>query len=157
MTFYQRIFGTGPRGLLISLILLIACIKYEHTIGLPQIHSSNTWGTILFGISIFLTLALVLWSVKSLSPQDRGRVLVTRGAFQYFRHPLYAAFLLFFNFGLAIYLNNYLYLLWAFLQHPVWHLNIMKEEKMVEKIFGENYTHYCHRTGRFIPKFWHKP
>ena len=152
MNGYQRIFGTGPRGLAISVLLLFATFKFEQKAGLPKIHSSEMFGLVVFVISIILTLALVFWSTKSLSPDDRGKVLVTRGAFRYFRHPLYAAFLNFFDFGLAILLNNYLFLIWAVLQHPIWHLNVMKEEQMVGKIFGEEYKKYCKETGRFFPK-----
>lgn len=152
MNSYQRIFGTGPRGLLVSTLLLLLSYKFEGIAGLPEIHSSKVLGISVFSSSIVLTLALLIWSVRSLSPTDRGRKLITSGAFRFFRHPLYAAFLSFFNFGLAILLNNYIYLVWALLQHIVWHLNVLKEEQMVEGIFKEEYEEYCKNTGRFFPK-----
>lgn len=124
MNGYQRIFGTGPRGLAISVILLLACFNFEQTAGLPQIHNSAEFGISSFALAIVLTLVLVIWSIGSLLPEERGRIFITSGAFRYFRHPLYAAFLTFFNFGLALYLNNYLFLIWAVIGLPkLDHLN----------------------------------
>jgi protein-S-isoprenylcysteine O-methyltransferase Ste14 len=72
--------------------------------------------------------------------------------FKYVRHPLYAAFLDFFDFGLAVLLNNWIYIIWAVLLHPVWHLLINKEEEDLKKIFPGEYEEYCKNTGRFIPR-----
>ena len=49
-------------------------------------------------------------------------------------------------------MNNYLFLIWAVLQHPIWHLNVMKEEQLVVNVFGDEYKKYCEKTGRFFPK-----
>ena len=154
MNNFQRIFGTGPRGLLVSLILLAITYFLEPVVGLPQIHSSYMFGVIIFSFSIVLTSLVIVWSTKSLHPNQRGRDLITSGAFKYFRHPLYAAFLIFFNLGLALFLNNYVYVIWAILQHVVWHINMIGEERLMNKIFPEKYRQYCTKTGRFIPIFW---
>lgn len=150
----QRIFGTGPRGLVISVTLLIIAFLSKPYIDLPKIHGNKVVGITVFCIAIALTIWLIIWSAKSLHPNQRGRELVTTGAFRFFRHPLYAAFLTFLNFGLSIFLDNYIFVIWAILQHPVWHLNIIKEEKMIAAIFQEDYEEYCRRTGRFIPRIW---
>jgi protein-S-isoprenylcysteine O-methyltransferase Ste14 len=152
MNSYQRIFGTGPRGMLASLVLLVLACYIEPVIGLPSIHGNAYFGYSIFALSVVLTVSLVVWSVKSLPPADRGRKLVTDGAFKYFRHPLYAAFLLFFNFGLAIFLDNWIYIIWAVVQHPLWHLNMESEEVLVRRVFGDEYDRYCAITGRFFPK-----
>ncbi|NNL76693.1 MAG: isoprenylcysteine carboxylmethyltransferase family protein [Desulfobacterales bacterium] len=154
MNNFQRIFGTGPRGLLFSLTLLFLTYLLEPVVGLPQIHSSYSFGVIIFGFSIVLTFIVIVWSTKSLHPNQRGRELITSGAFKYFRHPLYAAFLIFFNLGLALFLNNYVYVIWAILQHVVWHINIIGEERLMNNTFPEKYRQYCKKTGRFIPIFW---
>jgi hypothetical protein len=54
------------------------------------------------------------------------------------RHPLCAAFLSMFNFGLAIHLNGYIYILWAVLLHPVWHYVIRYEEQLMIDTFGKS-------------------
>ena len=103
-------------------------------------------------LSILITIALVVWSLKSLPARDRGNRLCTDGAFKYVRHPLYAAFLSVFNFGLAIYLNSYIFVLWALLLHPLWHWVVRYEERLMIEIFGDEYAEYQKRTGRFFPK-----
>ncbi len=154
MNSYQRIFGTGPRGAVISVALLVLTGYLEPVLALPVIHGRDYVGGVVFIVSIILTIGLIGWSVKSLPPNERGRKLVTEGAFKWFRHPLYGAFLLFFNFGLALLLDNWIYLLWAVLQFPVWHLNIAGEEALVRDAFGEEYDNYCRVTGRFFPRIY---
>ena len=154
MKTYDRIFGAGPRGFLISLVALIVTWQLESLVGLPVIYDGVLvrWG--LFLITLIATLLLVIWSFWSLPPATRGKELITTGAFKYFRHPLYAAFLLFFNFGLAILLNNWIYVFWAFALHGIWHLNITKEEELMKQEFPKEYTEYCAKTGRFVPRLW---
>ena len=93
-----------------------------------------------------------MWSVKSLPPAARGKDLVTTGPFRYLRHPLYAALLSCFNFGLAVILNNWIYIVWAVLLHGVWHWNIRSEEELMNQAFPKDYPEYCKVTGRFIPR-----
>ncbi|MDM8520609.1 methyltransferase [Anaerolineales bacterium HSG6] len=152
MNSYQRIFGTGPRGTIISIALLGVAYWLKPVLGLPSIIKNKLLRYSLFGALLALTVAVISWSVRSLPPTDRGRNLVTNGAFHYFRHPLYGAFLTFFNFGLAILLNNWIYVLWATAQHPVWHWNIRGEEALMRQYFPDEYDNYCQQTGRFVPR-----
>lgn len=153
MNNYQRIFGSGPIGLLVSLFLLIISIFLESYFPHLQITGSYFLRYYIFiGLSI-ITVLIIVWSIKSLPPGDRGNKLITTGAFKYFRHPLYGAFLSFFNFGLAIFLNNWIYILWAIIQHPVWHWIINGEEELMQKEFPDEYKIYSLKTGRFFPRF----
>jgi len=149
---FQRIFGTGPRGLALSLATLAVAWGLSSLLGDPAIHGDGKLGTGLLIVSAVATTAGMIWSLKSLPPGSRGRKLVTHGAFRYVRHPLYAAFLLSFDFGLAFYLDNWIYVLWALGQFPLWHANVVEEERLMHKVFGQAYVAYCERTGRFIPK-----
>jgi len=154
MNTYERIFGAGPRGFLISLVLLAGAWKLEPLVGLPTIHDNPSVRWSLFLIALIATLLLLVWGIRSLPPTTRGKVLVTSGAFKYLRHPLYAAFLLFFNFGLAILINNWIYIVWAIVLHGVWHLNIRSEEELMKQEFPQEYVEYCATTGRFVPRSW---
>ena len=119
---------------------------------LPQIFSNFV---IAKGLSIFFSIVFIIiffWSIKSLPRAERDKTLFTKGAYNYFRNVIYAAFLSAFNFGLALFLNNYIYLIWAILLHPIWHLIISQEEKLLIEIFGNDYSVYQTSTGRFIPK-----
>ena len=139
---------------LISVVLLVVAYFIKTTLGFPKIHGNCLLGLSMFIVSIIMTVILIVWSASSLRPRQRGRELITGGAFRYFRHPLYAAFLTFFNFGLSFYLDNYIYIIWAVLQHLVWHVNVTSEEKMISNLFPEDYREYSNKTGRFIPRFW---
>jgi protein-S-isoprenylcysteine O-methyltransferase Ste14 len=153
MNTYEKIFGTGPRGLFISVSLLAVFAFVEKSFPTLLITNSNFLRYSVFGGLSILTVVLIIWSIKSLPPSYRGNKLITIGAFKYFRHPLYAAFLIFFNFGLAIFLNNWIYIFWALAQHPIWHWNIKGEEKLMGKEFPNEYEKYSQKTGRFFPRF----
>jgi len=154
MKSYERIFGSGPRGATISTILFLVAYFLEDQIGFSQIFTNNIIRYSIFIIFSILGIALVVWSLISLPVKERGRSLVATGAFKFFRHPLYAAFLIFLNVGFAFLLNNWVYLCWAVLMFPIWSLNIRSEEKLMKNTFGKEYEAYCSKTWRFIPKIW---
>jgi protein-S-isoprenylcysteine O-methyltransferase Ste14 len=149
---YHRIFGVGPTGLLLSALLLLVAYFLEDGFAHLEINSNDLWRWSVFTGLCVVSGSIMLWSILSLPITDRGKRLTTTGAFRYFRHPLYGAFLSFFNFGLAVLLNNWIYILWAVIQHPVWHWLIRYEEKLMEKRFPGEYEKYASRTGRFFPR-----
>jgi len=149
-----KIFGSGPAGLLISLALLFIAYRLNAHLEPAPLSDSQILLDSLLLASVLLTLAVVIWSLKSLPPSQRGSKLSTRGAFKYVRHPLYAAFLSIFNFGLAVYLNSYIFVLWAAILHPVWHYVVRYEERLMVDIFGQSYVEYQRKTGRFFPRLW---
>ena len=151
---YQRIFGAGPLGTLISVLLLIVSAWLADGYESLQIMVNDGLRFTLFALLSSVTVLIILWSIRSLPPGKRGNSLVTTGAFRHFRHPLYGAFLSFFNFGFAVLLNNWIYIAWALVQHPVWHWAIRGEEEMMERAFPGDYARYAARTGRFFPRLW---
>jgi len=157
MTRYARHFGAGPRGLIISYALLAVAWRLESVVGLPQITSIASVRSYALATGVVGALGLAGWGLRSLPPGERGVALVTTGAYKYLRHPVYASLLSSFHFGLAVYLNNWIYVVWAVLLHGLWHWNIRSEEALMVQAFGEQYTEYCRRTGRFFPRFWAWP
>ena len=151
-TTVQRIFGSGPVGLVTSLVLLFLAGWINTQIDLPSLSDNQFLLNALFIATGCVTLVIIVWSFRSLPAADRGNKLCTSGAFRYVRHPLYAAFLSVFNFGLAIWLNSYVFVLWALLLHPVWHYLVRDEEQMMIDTFGETYSEYQKKTGRFFPR-----
>lgn len=149
---FRKTFGSGPVGVIVSLILLFIAYLITRQFSVPRISDNQALLDILFIASIVLTLVIIAWSLRSLPAADRGNRLCTSGAFRYVRHPLYAAFLSVFNFGFAIWLNSYVYLAWALLLHPVWHCLVRDEERMMVATFGDAYREYQERTGRFFPR-----
>jgi protein-S-isoprenylcysteine O-methyltransferase Ste14 len=149
---YQRIFGVGPVGTLISLVLLGMAAGLRQQLHLPSLELSFPPRLAVLVIASCGAAAIIVWSVRSLPVDSRGRELCTRGAFSVFRHPLYAAFLSVFNFGFALFLNHSVFLFWAVALHPLWHWLVRREERLMVDGFGEEYEHYAERTGRFFPR-----
>jgi len=153
---FQKTFGSGPIGVVVSLILLFIAFLINRQFYLPLIPDNPLLLDSIFVAAVVLTLIIIAWSLRSLPAADRGNRLCTSGAFRYVRHPLYAAFLSVFNFGLAIWLNSYVYLVWALLLHPVWQYLVLDEERMMIATFGDAYREYEKRTGRFFPRLTRK-
>jgi len=152
MKTYDRLFGSGPRGALIGALLFIPVYLGEDIVALPEITGNDTFRYTFFVLLSLISFLVIIWSLKSLPPKERGMTLVTSGAFKYFRHPLYGAYVSFFNFGFAVLMNNWIYMIWALGMIPVWHWNIRREEELMRKEFGQEYVDYCARTGRFFVK-----
>jgi protein-S-isoprenylcysteine O-methyltransferase Ste14 len=151
-TRFSKVFGSGPAGLSISVILFYSAFLINKRIDLPPLSQNRFLLNGLASVFCLLALMVIVWSFQSLPASDRGNKLCTKGVFRYVRHPLYAAFLSLFAFGLAVYLNSFIYILWALLLHPIWHFVIRYEEKLMIDIFGEQYREYQKITGRFFPK-----
>ena len=152
MTSYQRIFGTGPRGTIVCVITFAITFVLNDRLDPPPLHGSATLGIAALLIGVVMAVAIAASSLASLPPGARGKELVTAGAFRWVRHPLYAALLGPFDFGLALYMDGWPYLVWALLQYPIWHWNIAAEERLMHNEFGETWAEYCKKTGRFLPK-----
>ena len=148
----KKIFGIGPRGAAISLFLLAVFVwadsMIQGAIVLGYAGLLKTTGIVL----VILGLGLHFWSFSTLRIWWVDDRLCTRGPFQHFRHPMYAAWITFICPGLALYLNSWLYLLWILSLHLLWHQLVKTEEIVMIDRFGDIYRDYAQRTGRFFPK-----
>lgn len=154
MNEYQRVFGTGPRGLAISLALGGLAYLVAPVAPLPPAVTGDAVRGGVLAVAVILAGALGFWGVRFLPPSGRGCTLVTAGAYRFFRHPLYASLLTFFNFGLAVWLGDWIFVAWAVLLHPIWHWNVRAEERLMRDRFGEAYDAYAASTGRFFPRIF---
>ena len=104
-----------------------------------------------------LKAVLLIWTLRSLGPNltdtvvtRRAHTLVTRGPYQWVRHPFYDCMALFMV-GTALMMAN-----WFVMAAGVIGFSILaarsrtEEEKLLER-FGEPYRAYRASTGRFIP------
>ena len=81
--------------------------------------------------------------------RGHGR-LVTEGAFQYSRNPIYLGGMVFF-FGLAILLGSLVGFIFPAIMFLLVHfLYIPNEEKELKTMFGEEYLDYMKRVRRWI-------
>lgn len=89
------------------------------------------------------------WSV-SLEIREEHH-LVTNGIYNYVRHPMYSAIFLW-TICQGLLLQNYIAGLSGFLGFGLLYLfRVGREEKMMEKEFGEQYMEYKKNTKRLIP------
>jgi protein-S-isoprenylcysteine O-methyltransferase Ste14 len=123
-------------------------------LGRPPILADPTPLRYAAGVLFVLGLGLHIWTMRTLRNWWQEGRLCTRGPFKYLRHPMYAAWISFISLGFALAMNSWIILLWYFLLHPLWHVLVRKEEKMVEVIFGDEYRRYSKGTGRFVPRLF---
>jgi len=112
------------------------------------------------GALIFAGSGMLIWKTQkdlgrnwtpSLAFRE-GHYLVTDGIFQYLRHPMYAAHLLW---GLAqmLMLHNWIagfaYLVVII---PRTLVRIQHEERIMLEKFGDEYRHYLEKTGGLLPR-----
>lgn len=150
----QRVFGVGPFGSVLSVALLFLAVLLARATPGGWMAVSDNARVVALNVGAVGAFALIWWSLRTLKPKQRGHVLCTTGPFRFVRHPLYASFLSWFNFGFAIYLGHWAFLAWALALHPVWHRVIRKEERVMEDQFGQAWRDYAARTGRFFPRLW---
>ena len=91
------------------------------------------------------------WNVPGTVKKDQ--VLVTKGAYRWFRHPMYTSFALI---ALAYWListNGFI----ALIGLIYWIIVVSKvstEEAVLIEEFGDAYREYMKHTGRFLPRVW---
>ena len=148
----RRLFGIGPVGASLSLLLLAAAMSIDRMLGHPKM---LPYGSLMKGISVVLVLAglgLSFWTMYTLRNWWVKNRLCTRGPFRWFRHPMYAGWITFVSLGAALYSNSWTLLLWVISLHLLWHRLVRREEKMMVEHFPQEYPSYATRTGRFIPR-----
>jgi protein-S-isoprenylcysteine O-methyltransferase Ste14 len=82
-----------------------------------------------------------------------GHSLITRGLYQYIRHPMYASQWLY-VIAQPLLLHNWIAGLGGLLLFlPLYVLRVPAEEQMMVDGFGEEYRAYMLRTGRVLPRW----
>lgn len=150
----QRVFGVGPLGSVLSVALLFLAVLLARATPGGWMPVSEDTRVIALNVGVVGAFLLVWWSLRTLKPSQRGHVLCTTGPFRFVRHPLYASFLSWFDFGFAIYLGHWAFVAWALALHPLWHWVIRKEEQIMTEQFGKAWRDYAARTGRFFPRIF---
>jgi len=154
---FQKFFGVGPMGAVVSLVLLTIAVWVDRVLGLPAILANPAPIKVVGVVLVVIGLGLHFWSMLTLRNWWGKDELCIMGPFKWFRHPMYAAWITFVLPAAALYLNSWIILLFVILLHPVWHQLVIGEEKMMLEKFKNEYGIYAARTGRFFPRIGRHP
>jgi protein-S-isoprenylcysteine O-methyltransferase Ste14 len=105
---------------------------------------------IALAVTLVCAVCLSLSGHRVVSHEHPPTGVVSGGAFQYVRHPLYLASLLFY-FGLVISTFCLFSFLFLFLMFFFYDYIASYEERILEERYGEDYLVYKERTGKWIP------
>jgi protein-S-isoprenylcysteine O-methyltransferase Ste14 len=114
-------------------------------------------GIVIGAVMVIVGLLVIYWSWKTMAahgehpePGVATKTLVVTGPFKRTRNPIYSGFLLIAA-GMAIALNAMAMLIAVFFGvAALTALVIRREEAYLEGEFGEIYTKYANRTGRWL-------
>lgn len=138
----------------IYLTALIAGLLLQHWA--PRAMLPQQWadplalGFLLLGLLGFVAVAAFRRAGTSPNPYKPSSQLVTTGLYRWSRNPMYVGFTLLYLAG-ACFTNN----LWMFLFLPIVLLImlygvILREERYLERRFGDEYRQYMKQTRRWV-------
>lgn len=102
-------------------------------------------GDIIFGIAVFNMKD----SWRAGIPTEENTALVTTGIYRYSRNPAFLGFYFLYISVLLIYFNPIL-LVATCITIIVFHLQVLQEEKYLQKVFGEEYLSYKRKVFRYL-------
>lgn len=149
----QKIFGVGPLGALLSLMLLALLWFCDGLAGRPAITAHPGFLQAAALVFVLAGAALHVWSLVTLRNWWQNDRLCTRGPFRFVRHPMYTAWITLIAAGAALWCNSWIMLAGPIVLHLLWHWLVPWEEKLMAAVFDEAYHDYAARTGRFLPRW----
>ena len=148
---YKRLWNVGPPGLITSLLLIYLTLQYEAAFNIKKYETGHMWVDILFFLVFLEMLLILLWTLFSLPPKNRGKNLSTRGIYSFIRHPIYTVIIFHINILTSLCVGSYLLLFLVPIQYLLWSKMVVKEEEYLVGIFGQEYIDYMSNVSRFIP------
>lgn len=107
-------------------------------------------GVAAIGVSVFIVAMITMRdSWRAGIPEKDKTELVTTGIYRISRNPAFLGFDLMYI-GVLIAYFNYMHLAFVVFAVVMLHLQILQEEKFLTTTFGEKYTKYKKRTGRYF-------
>ena len=150
---YRRIFGSGPSGIFITILMWIIAIQISYYFSIPMMRISPLFRNILIILFTIDATILIVWSLIVLPPATRGKIFIFKGPYQYVRHPLYAAFIWSGTGIISMIYKSWLLLIFIIPIHIFWVWHIQKEEEFLINKFGVDYENYMIKVPQFFPKY----
>ncbi len=104
---------------------------------------------------LLLLVGIPLWVLSAATivedyEQDK---LITRSVYGRFRHPLYAAFVIFIIPALSLFVQSWLALTIPIAMYTIFRSLIGEEDAYLERRFGKTYRHYRDHVNAVFPTF----
>lgn len=157
---YQKLFGVGPLGFCIGVVLFGLLWFLDRTLHHAKILPKPGALQIIGITLIILWILWHAWSIRTISRWWRNDQLCTTGPYRFVRHPIYAGGVLLGAIGISLLCNSWIILPLPVFMFIAFSILVRKEEAMMVEVFGEEYQRYAAHTGRLFPKsyrVWHYP
>ena len=79
---YKKIFGSGPTGVLTTVLLWVLALQISTWISIPEMQIAPTFRWILIVLFSIDAAVLLVWSHIIMPPSARATTLVTPGPYQ---------------------------------------------------------------------------
>jgi len=149
---YQKLFGVGPLGLLISVVLLGLLWLLDRVLHHLEMSSQPGIIRIIGSILILFWVCWHSWCIRTISRWWRHDQLCTSGPYRFVRHPIYAGGIFLGSIGVVMIFNSWVILPLPVLMFVLYSILVRKEEAMMMAVFGEEYKKYAAHTGRLFPR-----
>ncbi len=145
-------FGVGPFFALASFVFGIT-VFWLNYVYFPRLFVHNAL-LIYFGTTLIILGAVlfVAGAVQLHLNFHKGK-LETRGVYAIVRHPIYASWIVCIIPGLVLALGSVLGVAIPLFMYLAFRILIVKEERYLEKRYGEEYRGYRKRVGMVFPRF----
>ena len=140
-----------------GLLSLLAYLLYPELLAWARLALPDWARWIGAGLGV-AAVSLLFWVHAALRENFSGTLhireqhtLVTKGPYQWVRHPMYTSFYLLISAFFLLSANWFIGLAWLVGLTLVMVTRIAHEETVMQEKFGADYTAYMRRTGRFLP------
>ncbi|KPK72476.1 hypothetical protein AMJ87_04750 [candidate division WOR_3 bacterium SM23_60] len=149
-------FGTGPKFAVLGIVygVIIFVLHYALFPTLTFMLFSR-WMNIALG-TVFILAGIPLFIISGIMVHrhiDKGE-LCTTGVYAYFRHPLYAAWVVLIIPGIVIITGSVIAVSWPIFLYILFKAFTVEEEKYLKEKFGNEYSKYEKEVNAVFPKIW---
>jgi len=150
--------GVGSKftnlSIIYGLIMVLLSIYFDPMFKIPFVPYEFL---VITGVILIVAgLPFYLYALVTVMRAFEEGKLLTKGSFGMCRHPVYAAWVVFFVPAIMLFFNTWLGLTAPVFMYVLIRMLVDKEEIYLEEIFGEEYLKYKKRVPFVLPIGWLK-